>query len=72
MRSAKSARLLSESPAPLAYTTATAAVAVGMSDEYLRKEIKAGRLGCRYAGRSLLIPAAELQAWLDSLPSERD
>jgi hypothetical protein len=43
-----------------------------MSDEYLRKEIKAGRLGCRYAGRSLLIPAAELQAWLDSLPSERD
>ncbi|MDF3310947.1 excisionase family DNA-binding protein [Rhodococcus sp. T2V] len=62
---------MSESPQPLAYTTATAAQAVGMSDEYLRKEIRAGRLGCRYAGRSLLIPAEELKAWLDALPSER-
>ena len=55
----------------LAYTVADAAKAVGMSGEYLRREIKAGRLGCRYAGRSVLIPKDELKAWLDALPSER-
>lgn len=58
-------------PTPLAYTPTDAAAAVGMSVVVIRREIKAGRLGCRYAGRSVLIPADELKSWLDALPSER-
>ena len=55
----------------LAYTIAEAARAVRMSDEYIRRQIKAGHLACRYAGRSVLIPVDELKSWLDSLPSEK-
>ena len=55
----------------LAYTPADAAKAVGMSVVFLRREIDAGRLACRYAGRSVLIPADELKSWLDALPSEK-
>ncbi|MFC9549821.1 helix-turn-helix domain-containing protein [Rhodococcus sp. NPDC056960] len=58
-------------PPWLAYTIAEAARAVRMSDEYIRRQIKAGHLACRYAGRSVLIPVDELKSWLDSLPSER-
>ncbi|NKU18384.1 helix-turn-helix domain-containing protein [Rhodococcus hoagii] len=56
----------------LAYKVPDAAEAVGLSAEYLRQQIKAGKLGVRYAGRAVLIPADELKSWLDSLPSERE
>lgn len=54
----------------LAYTRAAAAEAVGISVRGIDKELKEGRLGCRYYGTKPLIPADELKAWLDSLPSE--
>lgn len=55
----------------LAYRVSDAAKAVGVSTMFIYREIKAGRLGCRYAGRSILVPADELKSWLDSLPSEQ-
>ncbi|MFC9549820.1 helix-turn-helix domain-containing protein [Rhodococcus sp. NPDC056960] len=55
----------------LAYSIAEAAKAVCMSEVFIRREIRAGRLACRYAGRSVLIPADELRSWLHALPSDR-
>ena len=55
---------------PVAYTRATAAQAVGISVRGIDKELKEGRLACRYYGTKPLIPADELKSWLDSLPSE--
>ncbi|WP_372595450.1 helix-turn-helix domain-containing protein [Actinotalea sp.] len=56
---------------PLAYTIPDAAQAVGLSERSIRDAIRRGDLAPRYFGSKPLIPAAELDAWLHSLPSER-
>lgn len=55
----------------LAYDVAEAAEAVSVSTDTIRAAIRAGDLAARYVGRKQIIPAAELEAWLNALPSER-
>ena len=55
----------------LSYTIPEAAAAVGVSEWTIRAEIRANRLAARYVGSKPLIPASELEAWLESLPSEK-
>lgn len=61
----------------LSYTVATAADATGLSQDVIRRAIKAGNLAVIYpkvGTRALakpLIPAAELDAWLRSGATER-
>lgn len=44
------------------------AKATGLSEAYLRTEIRLGRLAARRAGRAVLIPADELKRWAANLP----
>jgi excisionase family DNA binding protein len=53
----------------LAYAPAEAANVVGVSRSFLYDEMSAGRLVSRHAGRRRLILAADLDAWLNSLPA---
>src|SRR5690606_40177308 len=55
----------------LSYTIPEAAAAVGVSEWTIRAEIRANRLAARYVGSKPLIPASELEAWLESLPRDR-
>lgn len=57
--------------AAIAYTLPDAARVVGLSERFLRDAITAGDLAARYAGRKVLIPADELRAWVDAMPSQR-
>lgn len=50
---------------PIAYTYETAAKAVGVSADFIRREKAAGRLAHRMVGRRVTIPAEALQAWYD-------
>jgi len=52
----------------LAYSVATAAIAVGVSETVIKQEIAAGRLSIKKVGRRTLIRRTDLQTWLDSLP----
>lgn len=54
----------------LAYTISEAAEAVSYSDDVIRLALKRGELRASYANSKPVIAAAELQRWLDSLPSE--
>jgi hypothetical protein len=56
--------------AKLAYTLQEAADAVGMKLSALRAIIAKGDLAVKYPNSKPVIPADELKAWLDSLPSE--
>lgn len=58
-------------PQPLAYSMKGAAEATGVSVTLLEQFIARGDLIPRYANSKRIIPAAELQAWIDSLPLER-
>ncbi len=52
----------------LAYSVATAAIAVGISETVIKQEIAAHRLPIKKVGRRTVIRRADLMAWLDSLP----
>ena len=56
---------------PLSYSVPDAARAVGLSEWSIRAAIRNGDLAPRYYGTKPLIPAAELEAWLNALPSDR-
>jgi len=64
-------RPLRATPQPLSYSLAGAALATGMSESSLGRIIKAGDLTVRYPNTSPVILAAELQAYLESLPFEK-
>lgn len=54
----------------LAYPLKEAAQAAAISLSQLRIEISKGEIVPRYVGRKPIVPASELQAWLDRLPTE--
>ena len=56
--------------APLAYTIADAAAAVGVSDRVIRRAIDKGDLTVRYPTSRPIILADELRDWLATLPSK--
>lgn len=45
-----------------------AAACTGVSEAFIRSEIKAGRLEARRAGRAVLVPTDELKRWAADLP----
>lgn len=55
----------------LAYSLEEAAEATGYGQTTLKVAIRRGELVARYANAKPVIPATELQDWLDSLPKER-
>lgn len=55
----------------LAYTLAEAAEAAGVSDRLLRNARDRGDLTVHYAGSKPLIRRDDLDAWIESLPTER-
>jgi hypothetical protein len=54
----------------LAYSYEDAAAAVGVTVKTIQRLVAKGDLIPRYPNRRPIIPASELQAWLDRLPSE--
>jgi len=58
-------------PAPIAYSVKDAAAAVGVSVRKLESLIQSGDLNVRYVGSKRVLSAAELHAWIESLPYER-
>lgn len=56
---------------PVSYDLARAAAAVGLSERTLRDAIATGDLIAHYLGRKPLIRRADLDAWIESLPTER-
>ena len=53
---------------PLAYSVASAARAVDVSETTVKQEIAAGRLPIRKLGRRTVIRRDDLLRWLDGLP----
>ena len=45
-----------------------AAASIGVSEAFVRGEIRNGRLEARKAGRATLIPVDELRRWAGDLP----
>ena len=58
-------------PQPLAYSVRDAAAAVGVSYSKLEEIIKRDDLFVRWVDGKRVIPAAELNAWIESLPMEK-
>lgn len=54
--------------APLAYSKADAAAAIGVSVKTLERIIKAGDLNVQFIGHKRVIAASELESYVDSLP----
>lgn len=54
----------------LAYTLPELVEATGMSMSSIRIEIDKGRLTPRYPNRKPIVPRAEAERWIDSMPSE--
>ncbi|MFE4078538.1 helix-turn-helix domain-containing protein [Paenarthrobacter sp. YIM B13468] len=54
----------------LAFTYQEAADSVGVSVRSLQRIVERGEMAVKYIGSKPVIPAAELAAWLESLPSE--
>ena len=54
---------------PIAYSIADAAKAAGVGRTLIYQEIKAGRLRVRKCGKRTIIPADDLRAWLNKLPT---
>jgi excisionase family DNA binding protein len=52
----------------LAYSVVDAAKLLGTSRSAIYLELKAGRMTGRKSGRRTLIPRAEIDRWLSSLP----
>ena len=56
------------SPDKIAYSLATAAVAVDFSEKTLTRAIRSGQLKAKKVGRAVRIKRADLEAWIDSCP----
>jgi excisionase family DNA binding protein len=54
----------------LAYSYEEAAAALGISKSMIGLLVRNGDLAPRYIGTKPVLPATELESWLDSLPSE--
>ncbi|WP_368862558.1 excisionase family DNA-binding protein [Rhodococcus sp. HM1] len=54
----------------IAFDVESAASAVCVSTDTIRRELRAGRLASRRSGRKILIGADELREWFESLPSD--
>lgn len=54
----------------LAYTYQEAANSVGVSVRTLQRLVERGDLAVKYIGSKPVIRASELDAWLETLPSE--
>lgn len=54
--------------APLAYSKADAATAIGVSVKTLERIIKRGDLNVQFIGHKRVITATELESYVDSLP----
>lgn len=54
----------------LAYTYQEAAAAVGVSVDIIRRAVARGDLVPRYPSSRPVLPASEMQAWLEHLPTE--
>jgi len=61
---------MTENPEPLVVTRQQAARMLSISLTEIDDERRAGRLVARKYGRRVLIPLAELQRWVDTLPSD--
>jgi excisionase family DNA binding protein len=55
----------------VAYSVKEAAVVLGVGNTKLWEEINAGHLRARRLGARVLIPAAEIEAWLAALPEHK-
>ena len=58
-------------PGKLAYSLEEAALACGYGQTTLKVAIRRGELVARFANAKPVIPVAELESWLESLPTER-
>lgn len=54
----------------LAYTYQEAASSVGVSVRTLQRLVERGEIAVKYIGSKPVIRATELDAWLETLPSE--
>ena len=63
------ATTIRQSPDKLAYTIKEAATACGVSEPVIRRAIAAGDLVPSYPTSRPVIPRAELESWLASLPA---
>lgn len=55
-------------PARLAYRPAEAAQACGLSETYIRAQLREGKIKAKKSNTNTLILAAALNEWLESLP----
>lgn len=62
---------LRSKPQPLAYAVKDAAEACGISLSKLEELIKRDEVFVRWVDGKRVIPASELNAWVESLPLER-
>ena len=53
-----------------AYTYQEASASVGVSVRTLQRLVERGDIVAKYVGTKPVIPAKELDAWLETLPSE--
>jgi len=51
----------------LAYSPQEAAAATSLSHDVIEKAVRAGELPAKRRGRRILIPAGDLERWLDGL-----
>ena len=58
-------------PQPLAYSVKDAAEATGISASLLEQFIARGDITPRWVNSKRVLPAAELQAWIDALPYDK-
>ena len=59
---------MTEDASPRAYSIPAFLAAYGLKSTKFYEELKAGRIKARKFGRRTLIPAAEAERWLASLP----
>lgn len=57
-------------PPKLAYTYQEASASVGVSVRSIQRLVERGEIAVKYIGSKPVIPAVELTAWMESLPSE--
>ena len=63
---------LRSKPQPVAYAVKDAAEAIGISPALLEQVIARGDINPRWINSKRVIPAAELQAYIEALPYDRE
>ena len=58
-------------PQPLAYSVRDAPAAIGISASLLEQLIARGDIIPRWVNSKRVLPATELQAWIDALPYDK-